>query len=689
MDHQLLECSAGVGAEYYRNPMWTSILGDRLITVHPLGGCPMAERADDGVVNHRGQVFAGETGTAVHADLLVVDGSTLPRSVGVNPLFTISAVAERSMAILAREHGWTIDYTLPSAPKGAAAAAVPSLEFTEKMSGWWSRGPEADFEKAAAAGKDAKSPLSFTLTIRAEDARALIDAPPHRATIFGTVDAPALSPQALTVSDGEFILFDADPDSADERRMRYRMVLHSIDGKSWYFDGYKRVHSGGFLHAWPDTSTLYITVREGADASAPVAGRGVLRILPNDFRRQMTTMKVEGASGIAERLKITYGFGRLFAGVLYETYGGIFGQTTGIHEDAPPRKRRALTTDAPETHAITADDGTALMLTRYKGGSKGPLLVAPGFGMPASSYALDTVDQNFVEYFYSKGYDVWLFDYRASTALPSSSRPYTIDDVAKRDWPAAVAAVRAATGSDVQVVAHCVGSLSFLMAQLAGLTGVRSAVASALTAHPRAPLLTEIKAKVHLPSILNALGVHRLSTDTDHPRWYDKALDEVMRLYPTHERCHLPVCRRILFMYGDVFLHEKLNRETHDSIHELFGVAQMNAFAQLAAMTEKGHIVDAKGDDTYMPHVDRMKIPITFLHGERNTMFLPEGSRLTYEWLRKANGEALYRRVVIPNYGHLDTFIGKDVAHEIYPLIQQELEGHDRALGGVKPAAAS
>ena len=57
---------------------------------------------------------------------------------------------------------------------------------------------------------------------------------------------------------------------------------------------------------------------------------------------------------------------------------------------------------------------------------------------------------------------------------------------------------RVTAANDVQVVAHCVGSMSFLMAQLAGMTGVRAAVLSALTAHPRAPALTEKIGRAHV-----------------------------------------------------------------------------------------------------------------------------------------------------------------------------------------------
>jgi cholesterol oxidase len=42
--------------------------------------------------------------------LYVIDGSVVPTSLGVNPLLTISALAERSVYLLAQDYGWTIDY---------------------------------------------------------------------------------------------------------------------------------------------------------------------------------------------------------------------------------------------------------------------------------------------------------------------------------------------------------------------------------------------------------------------------------------------------------------------------------------------------------------------------------------------------------------------------------------------------
>ena len=103
----LKRAAEALGGTYVPNPIWNSeLFRHPLITVHPLGGCVMGDASESGVVNDRLQVFADARGTNVHPGLYVMDGAVVPRSLGVNPFLTISALAERAMALLVAERGW-------------------------------------------------------------------------------------------------------------------------------------------------------------------------------------------------------------------------------------------------------------------------------------------------------------------------------------------------------------------------------------------------------------------------------------------------------------------------------------------------------------------------------------------------------------------------------------------------------
>jgi len=677
VNERLLGATKALGGTFVPNPAWSKLESHNLITVHPLGGCVMAERTENGVVDHKGQVFSGTSGAAVHSGLYVSDGAVMPRSLGVNPLLTISAVTERCCALLAADRGWTIDYRLPSAPAAPAATKAVGIEFTETMSGGFSTKVKSDYEAAAARGAADKSTLRFVLTISSEKLDKMLADPNHEARMVGTVEAPELSPQPLAVTKGVFHLFSDDPEHAGTRNMRYRMRLTASDGRRFFFTGFKVIRDDQKLEVWSDTTTLYVDVYAGDDESGALVGKGILKIAPDDFRRQLTTMKATNADNAAERLAAVAAFGRVFAGALVDTYGGVFARPSVFDPTAPPRKKRSLRVPAPSMHSVTTADGVGLRLTRYQGGSKGPVILSHGLGVSSLIFSTDTIDTNLLEYLVAHGYDVWLLDYRASIELPASLGQFSADDIATRDYPAAVEAVRQLTGAaSVQVVAHCFGATTFVMAMLAGLKGVRSAVCSQIGPHVVTPTTTKIKAGLHLSSVIESLGVSSLTAYTDaHADWQSRLLDNALRAYPVEkgEACASPVCHRITFIYALLYEHERLNTLTHNTLHEMFGIANVRALDHLGKMVRAGTVVDAAGNDTYMPHLDRMNIPLAFIHGAENACFLPESTQRSYEALRAVNGPSHYWRHVIPNYGHIDCIFGANAAKDVYPYIVEHL----------------
>jgi cholesterol oxidase len=103
------QASAALRGTYIKDPIWNRWTDKAVISGHPLGGCVMAVGVEHGVVNHKGQVFSQTTGEEAYPGLYVLDGAVIPRSLGVNPLLTISALAERNGRRLAQDRHWRAD----------------------------------------------------------------------------------------------------------------------------------------------------------------------------------------------------------------------------------------------------------------------------------------------------------------------------------------------------------------------------------------------------------------------------------------------------------------------------------------------------------------------------------------------------------------------------------------------------
>src|SRR5206468_5016484 len=67
--------------------------------------------------------------------------------------------------------------------------------------------------------------------------------------------------------------------------------------------------------------------------------------------------------------------------------------------------------------------------------------------------------------------------------------------------------------------------------------------------------------------------------------------------------------------------------------------------------------------------------------------FLPEGTERSFELLTAKNGADGYLRVQVPNYNHMDCFVGKNAAQDIYPLILGQLDVYNPVPAAASPAA--
>ncbi len=330
--------AAQLGGTFVDNPLWWA---QRVITVHPIGGASMGRGPSDGLCDAYGEVFG-------HPGLYVMDGALLPGPVGPNPSLTIAAVADRACTHLLET--WPSgsvpapaevtggDVAAAAAPGGTASETVvpdavapgaSGLRFTEKMKGFAALhvdDPRAGF----ARGKEQRDRLMFELTISVDDIDRFVSERERQGSAAGYVESDLLGGR-LDVERGWFNLF-VEADDPDQRRMLYRLWLTGPGGNPLTFAGVKEVRDEGGLDVWRDTSTLYVTVREGhlppGVDDGDVVAAGIITIHVPDFMKQLTTFRTWGEDPV----RALDEFGTLFLGQLWDVYGGMVSRDEEVGE---------------------------------------------------------------------------------------------------------------------------------------------------------------------------------------------------------------------------------------------------------------------------------------------------------------------------------------------------------------------
>ncbi|KAF5356668.1 hypothetical protein D9757_013201 [Collybiopsis confluens] len=194
LNEVLEKATSAVGGTFINSPFYAAFNQQVEITVHALGGAIMSSDGTgaDGATNHIGQVFTGGGDSrGVHEGLVCVDGSVIPTALGVNPLATITALAERSVHLIAQQKGWEIDLATKNGKLdlfGPPAHSFPmttdmvtintsinsptreGIHFTEIMDGHIYIGDDIDdFIVAENAAKASSSAARFYLSVDALD----------------------------------------------------------------------------------------------------------------------------------------------------------------------------------------------------------------------------------------------------------------------------------------------------------------------------------------------------------------------------------------------------------------------------------------------------------------------------------------------------------------------------------------
>jgi cholesterol oxidase len=318
VEQVMIDATKALGGTFIRDLVWSKLFNYGLVTVHPLGGCNMADDASSGVTNDVGNVFSGDQGTTTFPGLYVLDGAIIPLPLGTNPLFTISALAERASKLIIENMNLKATYDFPEVHPTFTIPA-PAVQFTETMKGYFSKGVTDDYEKGYQLGEQKASPMLFTLTIQTIEMDKFMTDPEHMGHMGGTLIAPALSEKPLTISDGIFNLFVKDAENPNHLKMKYSMQLNTFDGKQYYFSAYKKVDGAAWYDLWNETTVLYVTVSSD-NSLQNVLGKGILKIAPMDLATQLRTIKAVNTTNIQDSLKALKSFSTFFGEEIINTY---------------------------------------------------------------------------------------------------------------------------------------------------------------------------------------------------------------------------------------------------------------------------------------------------------------------------------------------------------------------------------
>jgi hypothetical protein len=308
---------------------------------------------------------------------------------------------------------------------------------------------------------------------------------------------------------------------------------------------------------------------------------------------------------------------------------------------------------------------------------RGPVLLIAGSGVRANIFRAP-VEVTVVDALLDDGFDVWLENWRASIDFPPNE--WTLDEAAAFDHPVAVRTVLEHTGHDrLKALVHCQGSTSFMMAATAGLLPeVTTIVSNAVSLHPVVPRLARWKLDwFHRP-------IRALTRYLD-PHWGVEAPDAVAKAITAlvrvvHRECTNTPCRIASFTYGvghpTLWSHALLNDATHEWVKQEFGPVPLTFFYQMTKCVDAGHLIAANRfpqlPANFGVDAPRTDATITLLAGQQNACFLAESQERTFDYFSsKGNGQ--YDLHVIPQYGHLDMFMGKDAARDVFPTILDAL----------------
>ncbi|KAG8408450.1 hypothetical protein J3458_019485 [Metarhizium acridum] len=562
----------------------------------------------------------------------------------------------------------------------------------------------------------------------------------YKGIVKGTFVCPTIKGSPFMISQGKVELLRQDNELSGTTTVIYQFEMMGINGRRLDFHGYKRIDSSASMdmrELWKSTTTLYVTITEaekesltsggshrpggtfpishnsshynpviGPDKATKMIAAGILKIRLSDFRKQLFTLTPTGKN-LLKRAATLGCFTNYFSGKLLPHFFLPFAPlryATRSHPDF------INPTTPTRTYTVTASDGVQTKLHMWEPdldfvpgdefGSPVPvknLFMIPGAAVDHQIYALPTIPLNAVNYFTRAGYRVFVTVHRIGIVDNPEDKKWTTYD-ARLDIKACLEHIRASQNTDkVYTIAHCMGSVAFACGLLDGTIPsewILGITCSQVFMNPIWSRSNKFKSSVKLDKAYTRLAGHwfncRASTKQGA---LQGAVNQLLRFLPDKkgEKCNNASCHRISLLFGRCWSHYNLNEATHRHMDRFFNGANMTLMPLLMRMGRFGAVSTngpAYEDLTSADNVERLRgIPFFFFSGGDSDVLSPMATQKTYERLcntfgvsaGRDGGGIQYRRKVIPGYGHLDGWMGRNAWRDVYPMVREEV---DRVVRG-------
>lgn len=625
-----------------------------------------------------------------------------------------------------------VEQTQESAGIASANEAIASARrlndsgfgFTEVMSGFIhrDRGLKRDnpdtYKLAARTAESLSETARFFLSVQSFNIRSVIHDPNHKAMLTGTFVCPTLAGSPFMVQRGDFNLFLLDRKAPGTRNLTYDFDMRGINGKKLHFHGYKVVDSSVALspiHFWKSTSTLYVTITEPIPDSkrklpdadecgllGEIVAKGILRIQPQDFLSEVMTLTPTGSNVFKKVMSV----GNFMTFFTRKSMSLLLAPFTPLQYPSQTYSGFVNNTLATKSYKITASDGVVTTLHMWEPTNRDiepkNLFMVPGASVDHQIFALPTIRYNAVNYFRRAGYRVFVTVHRIGMLMVAQNNWTTFD--ARLDFKACLQKIREDfPGSDGEpeatyTIAHCMGSVALSSGLLDGTIPakwIKGLTCSQVFMNPIWNTMNMLKiSKLPIPGdwLYKILLGNWFSFSTGKNDSYVQLfLNELLRLMPDErkELCNNASCHRTTLALGRCWNHHNLNEATHRQIDRFFGGVNMTLMHLLMKQGYEGHVMANAPLYERLDEPDNVRrlkgIPILLFVGRDNAVLSLESTERTYEILTDTFGTGddvsgmQYRRRVVPDYGHLDCWMGRNAWKDVYPFVREEM---DRVVRG-------